>query len=104
MSAIHAARGAVHEAEAIRLELAQRAEAGYIGAAARACAAAAAGQWPEARTLLQEAIDERDPYLTFWKLVAWRPIWQDAECAAMIRATPLFSESRRSSKAIPDTA
>jgi serine/threonine-protein kinase len=97
VSAIHAARGNVREAEAIRLELAQRAETGYIGEGARATASAAAGKWEEARTLLRQAIDERDPYLTFWKLYAWRPIWQDAECAAMLRATTLFSDTRRTS-------
>ena len=78
-------------------ELAERAAIGYIGEGVRACAAAAAGKWEEARTLLRQAIDERDPYLTFWKLYAWRPIWQDAECAAMIRATSLFSDTPPSS-------
>jgi len=90
VAAIHAARGAVQEAELIHVELAQRAEAGYIGEAARAIAAAAAGRWDEARTLLRQAIEEHDPYLTFWNIYAWQLIWQDAECAAMIRATSLF--------------
>ena len=97
VAAIHSARGAVEDAELIRGELAQRAETGYVGEAARAICAAAAGRWDEARTLLRQAIDERDPYLTFWKLYAWRPIWQDAECATMIRATSLFSDAHRSS-------
>jgi tetratricopeptide (TPR) repeat protein len=97
VASIHATRGATQEAEVIRAELAERAAIGYIGEGVRACAAAAAGKWEEARTLLRQAIDERDPYLTFWKLYAWRPIWQDAECAAMIRATSLFSDTRRSS-------
>jgi TolB-like protein len=94
VSSIHASRGNVAEVEAIRAELLERAKTSFIGEGALACVAAAAGRWEEARAYLRTAITERDPYLTFWKLYAWRPVWEDAECAALLRATSIFDELR----------
>ena len=44
----------------------------------------------EARALVAEAIAAREPYLTFWKLPAWKPFWQDPEGAALLRSTGLM--------------
>jgi TolB-like protein/Tfp pilus assembly protein PilF len=90
MAAIYADRGQTDKAELIRAELEERAATGFIGDGARAAVAAAAGRWSEARSLLAKAIDGHDPFLTFWKLRAWQPIWKDEQCAAMIKATSLF--------------
>jgi TolB-like protein/Flp pilus assembly protein TadD len=94
VAAIHSARGEIDKVEAIRQELRERAQNTYIGYGARASVAAAAAQWDEARDLLAKAIAEHDPWLTFWKLYAWRPIWQDEQCAAMIKATSLFHRTK----------
>jgi serine/threonine-protein kinase len=94
LSALHSARGNSAEVEAIRAELHARAAQGFIGEASLACVDAAAGRWDEARAMLRKAIAERDPYLTFWKLYAFRPLWSDRECADMLRATSLFDELR----------
>ena len=47
--------------------------------------------------MLRKALSEHDPYLTFWKLYAFRPLWSDKECADMIRASSLFDAARRQS-------
>lgn len=94
VAAIHSARGDLGAVEAIRAELRERAETAFIGYAARAVVAAAAEQWDEARELLGKGIAERDPYVPFWKMYAWRPVWKDERCAEMIRATSLFVRGR----------
>ena len=95
MAAIDSDRGEHEKTEAIRRELADRATSGFIGNGARACVAAAAGHWPEARKFLKLATDEHDPFVAFWKLRAWRPVWKDDECAAMIKATSLFQGTQK---------
>jgi hypothetical protein len=40
--------------------------------------------------LVAEAIAAREPYLTFWKLPAWKPFWQDPLGAALLRSTGLM--------------
>jgi TolB-like protein/Flp pilus assembly protein TadD len=90
MAAIYCDRGQLDQVEAIRAELNERATTGFIGTAALACVAASAGRWPEARDLIARAVAERDPFVAFWKMRAWRPLWRDEQCAAMLRATSLF--------------
>jgi TolB-like protein/Tfp pilus assembly protein PilF len=86
---IHAADGEADAAEAIHVELRNRAATSHIGLAERAAVAASAGHAEEARRLVSEAIAARDPYLRFWKFPAWRAVWDDPDCAAMLRATAL---------------
>jgi TolB-like protein/Flp pilus assembly protein TadD len=86
---LHAADGEADAAEAIHVELRNRAAASHIGFAERAAVAASAGHAEEARRLVSEAIAARDPYLRFWKFPAWRAVWNDPDCAAMLRATAL---------------
>jgi TolB-like protein/Flp pilus assembly protein TadD len=93
VAAIHSRRGEVAAAEAILNELIERSRIGFIGSAALATAAASAGQWPEARTFLTQAVTEHDPFAAFWKLDAWRPIWKDDQCAAILKATSLFQRT-----------
>ena len=95
MAAIHADRGELDKVEAIRAEMIERAATGFIGNAALASVAASAGRWSEARDHLAKATAEHDPYLTFWKLRAWAPAWKDAQCAAMIKATSLFTGTQK---------
>jgi tetratricopeptide (TPR) repeat protein len=90
IAAIYSDRDEQQKAEAIRAELAERATSTFIGSGARACVAASAGHWPEARTFARIAADEHDPFVAFWKLRAWRPVWKDEQCAAIIRGTSLF--------------
>jgi TolB-like protein len=94
LSAIHASRGQLDAIEPIHAELAKRAGTAFVSPAARATVAASAGRFDDARRLLAEAIAEHDPYLAFFKMYGWRPIWKDEQCAAMIRATSLFQRIR----------
>jgi TolB-like protein/Tfp pilus assembly protein PilF/Flp pilus assembly protein TadD len=94
IAAIYFDRGEQQKAEAIRGELAERAASTFVGSAARACAAASAGHWAEAREFATIAADEHDPFMAFWKLRAWRPAWKDEQCAAIIRGTSLFQGVR----------
>jgi tetratricopeptide (TPR) repeat protein len=94
VAAIHSKRGDLEAVEAIRAELRERAATSFIGFGARAAVAAAAHHWDEARDFLAKAIAERDPFVVFWKLYAWRPIWKDEQCAAMLKATSLFARAR----------
>ena len=93
LAAIYSDRGEQAKTEAIRTELAERATSAFIGSASRACVAASAGHWPEAREFARLAADEHDPFMAFWKLRAWRPVWKDEECAAIIRGTSLFKRA-----------
>jgi TolB-like protein/Flp pilus assembly protein TadD len=90
LAAIHGAHGDSQRAESIHVELTDRARAGHIGLAERAAVAASSGHIEEARRLVAEAIAARDPYLRFWKFPAWRAVWIDAECAALLRSTNLL--------------
>ena len=90
LAAIHARLGDTGAAEAIHQELQQRARSQYVPFAELTVVAASAGRLDEARVLLNQALAGRDPYLTFWKLTAWRPVWNDPGCAAILRASPLL--------------
>lgn len=90
LAASHARLGDASAAEAIHQELQQRARSQYVPFAELSVVAASAGRLDEARTLLNQALAGRDPYLTFWKLTAWRPVWNDPGCAAILRASPLM--------------
>ena len=90
IAAIYSDRDEQQKAEAIRAELAERATSTFIGSGARACVAASAGHWLEARDFTRIAADEHDPFMAFWKLRAWRLVWKDEQCAAIIRGTSLF--------------
>jgi serine/threonine protein kinase/tetratricopeptide (TPR) repeat protein len=90
LAAIATARGEAG-AESIHHELRERAATSYIGLAEQAVVAASAGRIDEARRLLAGAIDDRDPFLRFWKFPAWRHVIADAQCDAMLRASGLFS-------------
>jgi hypothetical protein len=90
VATIRSERGEHEQVEAIWTELRERSERSYIGYAAQASIAAAAGHVVEARELLAKAIAEHDPFISFWKLYSWRPVWKDPQCAAMLRATSLF--------------
>ncbi len=98
MAAIYSDRGEIDKIESIREELIERSRTGFIGFAAQATVAASAGRWPEARQLLAKATAEHDPFVTFWKLRAWRPMWRDEQCAALIRATSLFNSGSKGSR------
>jgi TolB-like protein/Tfp pilus assembly protein PilF len=89
LATLHARQGEVEKAESIYQELRERSTTAFISPSARAIAAAAAGHMPEARALLAQALAEHDAFLRFSRLSAWRPIWADAECAAMLRNSPL---------------
>ena len=90
LAAMHARRGDLDTAHTIWEEVRERARTSHVGTAEQATIAASAGELSEARRLLAKAIAERDPYLGFWKLPAWASIWNDAECAALLRATSLL--------------
>jgi serine/threonine protein kinase len=90
VATIYAERGQIDKVEAIRVELRERAERSYIGYGAQASVAAAAGRIDEARDLLAKAIADHDPFISFWKLYSWRPVWKDEACAAMLHACSLF--------------
>jgi serine/threonine protein kinase len=90
VAAIHAARRETSAAQAIHHELRERARSEHIGLAEQAAVAASAGNLDEARRLIREALAARDPYLRFWKFPAWRTVWADAECAALLRNSALF--------------
>src|SRR6185503_8082076 len=77
LAGIHAARGDVAAAEAVHVELRDRARSGHVGTGAQAAAAASAGHLELARELVAQAITARDPYLRFWKFPAFRSIWND---------------------------
>ena len=95
LSAIHASRGRRDAADTIHAELTARAESGFVGRGARASVAASSGRLDEARTLLAAAIAEHDPYVPFFKMYGWRHALKDETCAAMIRATSLFSSTQK---------
>ena len=82
-------KGEIEKAESIYQELTERSKTAFITPGARAVAAAAAGHMTEARALLAQALADRDAYVVFNKLAAWRPIWDDPECAAMLRNSAL---------------
>jgi serine/threonine-protein kinase len=107
LSTIHSRRGELDKVEAIRVELRDRARTSYVGNAERAVVAAGAGQWDEARTLLAAAITAREPYIAFWKLYAWKPIWTDRACAELLLGTRIFRNDagtlRPSAPALPVT-
>jgi len=77
-------------ADAIYRELVERAKTSYVGAGSLAVTAAAAGHIAEARAFLAQAIAARDSYLSFHKLPAFRLIWRDPECAAMLRHSDMM--------------
>lgn len=89
VAAIHAMRGEISAAETIHHELGERAHVQHIGLAEQAAVAASAGKLDAARRLIGEALAARDPYLRFWKFPAWRALWADAACAALLRNSPL---------------
>lgn len=95
IAAIRSGRGEVAPAEAIFNELIEHSRTGFIGSAALGSVAASAGRWPEARDYLAKATAEHDPYVVFWKLPAFKPIWKDEQCSAMIRATSLFTSTQK---------
>ncbi len=89
LATVHARKGEIEKAESIYQELTERSKTAFITPGARAVAAAAAGHMTEARALLAQALADRDAYVVFNKLAAWRPIWDDPECAAMLRNSAL---------------
>jgi TolB-like protein/cytochrome c-type biogenesis protein CcmH/NrfG len=93
LSTIYSRRGELDKVEAIGDELRERAATTHIGSGARAVVAAGGGRWDEARTLLASAIAERDPYVAFWKLYAWQPVWKDRGCAELLLGTSFFRNS-----------
>jgi hypothetical protein len=50
----------------------------------------ARGELDKVEAIRTELRERADPWIAFWKLYAWRPIWKDAQCAALMRATSLF--------------
>lgn len=93
MASIYMDQGEAAKIAAIWAELSQRSETSFVACGVRANVAAAAGRWDEARELLTMAIAQRDPWATFWKTWPWRPVWKDEQCAAMLKATPLFQRT-----------
>jgi serine/threonine protein kinase/tetratricopeptide (TPR) repeat protein len=89
LAAIAWARGEA-DAELICQELRERAANGYVGLAEQAAVAASAGHGDDARQLLADAIAARDPYLRFHKFPAWRAVWADPACAALLRSSAVF--------------
>ena len=87
VAAIHAAQGNAAAAEAVYEELRGRAATGYVGWSEQAAAAASAGRLDEARRLVAQGIEARDPYLLFWKLPGWAPLRADAEAMKLLRST-----------------
>ena len=91
VASVHATRGDVAAADAIHVELHERARFGHVGLAERAAVAASAGQMDDARRLVAEALTAHDPYLRFWRFPAWRAAWNDPMCAALLRNSGLFN-------------
>jgi serine/threonine-protein kinase len=89
LATLHARHGDPPTAESIYQELTERSKTAFISPASRAVAAAAAGRMTDARALLAKSIADHDAFLSFNKLPAWRPIWDDPECAAMLRHSAL---------------
>lgn len=87
LAAIHAARNEIGAADAVYQELCSRARASYVSSSTRGAAAAAAGRFDEARLHLARAVDERDPFLAFWKLATWAPARSDPEASCLLRAS-----------------
>jgi eukaryotic-like serine/threonine-protein kinase len=88
LAAMHAQHGNREATQALWEEVRDKARTRHVGAAEQATIAASAGEWPDARRLIVQAIADRDPYLSFWKLPAWTPAWSDPECAALLRTMP----------------
>jgi tetratricopeptide (TPR) repeat protein len=89
VAAVHAARGDTSAAEAVYQEVRGRARTGYIGWAEQGAIAASAGRIEEARKMVQQAVDEREVFLVFWKLPAWRPFRDDPEGRRILGSTGL---------------
>ena len=87
VAAIHAAQGNAAAAEAVYQELRGRASSAYVACSEQAAVAASAGRLDEARRLVEQAIQDRDPYLLFWKLPGWAPFRADAEAMNLLRST-----------------
>lgn len=90
LAAIYGKQGDRQGADAIYVELDERASTQYVGLAERATVAASAGHEDAARRLTTEALAARDPYLRFWKFPAFRALWADPGCATIMRASALF--------------
>jgi hypothetical protein len=95
VAAMDAGRGDRDAAAKIFAELDERARTRFVSPAALATIAASAGLLNEARTLLAEAIKGRDGYLGFLKLAAWRSIWADPACAALVGETAYIKNAMR---------
>ena len=87
LAGMHAARSDTAAAEAIHLELQQRADLGHISWAERAAVAASAGHIEDARLWVQKAVDAHDMYVMLWKIAAWAPSRADAECNRILRSS-----------------
>jgi serine/threonine-protein kinase len=90
LGSFRAAHGDKAGATAVYEELTERGRSAYMSFGALAVAAAAAGRYVEARELLAKAIDVREAYLTFLKLPVWRPVWNDPDCAELLRGMSYF--------------
>jgi len=90
LATLHASGGDTAGAESIYQELTERSKTSFISPCACAIAAGAAGRMTDARRLLAQAIADRDAFISFHKFAAFRPLWGDPECAAMIRQSPLM--------------
>jgi serine/threonine-protein kinase len=89
VAAVHAARGDTSAAEAVYQEVRGRARTGYIGWAEQGAIAASAGRIEEARKMVRQAVDEREVFLVFWKLPAWRPFRDAPEGRRILGSTGL---------------
>jgi TolB-like protein len=87
MAAIYGAQGNQAAAEAIHLELSERAESGYVGWAERAAVAASAGHLDLARSWVRKAVDLHDLYTRLWRIGAWQAARADSECDRILRSS-----------------
>jgi hypothetical protein len=87
MAGVFAACGKASEADALHLELVERASHDYVPLAHLALTAEAAGDHEEAMALARRAWDEREPTFILWArhFPQYRPLHWDARFAAILR-------------------
>jgi serine/threonine-protein kinase len=84
VAASHARLGQRDAADAIHVEITERARTSYVELSQRASIAASAGRSTEALDFLRRAIDERETYLSFGSTPAWGPLRDDAEARRLL--------------------
>jgi len=85
VAAVHAARGEGAAAEAVFQETHGRAQTSYIGWSEQGAIAASAGRLEEARALVRQGVEAREPFVLWSKLPSWAPFRADREGREILR-------------------